>query len=126
MAKVLVLYYSSYGHVEKLAHEIVAGAREAGPSADVKRVPELLSPEAAKAANYKLDQTTSPSTTHRRRHGHALRRDVVPNDKLPRPGWRPMGEALQGEVRGAFASSAAQHGGQETTRFTIITNSLHF
>jgi multimeric flavodoxin WrbA len=56
MAKVLVFYYSAYGHVEKLAHEIAAGAREAGASADVKRVPELLSPEAAKAANYKLDQ----------------------------------------------------------------------
>jgi len=51
-----VLYYSSYGHVKKLAHEIVAGAREAGASADEKRVPELLSPEPAKAANYKLDQ----------------------------------------------------------------------
>jgi NAD(P)H dehydrogenase (quinone) len=57
MAKVLLLYYSSYGHVEKLAHEIAAGAREAGASADVKRVPELISPEVAKAANYKLDQT---------------------------------------------------------------------
>jgi NAD(P)H dehydrogenase (quinone) len=51
MAKVLVLYYSSYGHIEKLAHEIAAGAREAGAFADVKRVPELLSPEAVKAAN---------------------------------------------------------------------------
>ena len=63
MAKVLVLYYSSYGHVEKLAHEIDAGAREAGASAGVKRVPELLSQEAARAANYTLDQTTSLSTT---------------------------------------------------------------
>ena len=63
MAKVLVLYYSSYGHVEKLAHEIAAGAREAGASAGVERVPELLSLEAARAANYKLDQTTSLSTT---------------------------------------------------------------
>ena len=62
MAKAPVLHYSSYGHVEKLAHEIAAGAREAGASADVKRVPELLSPEAAKAANYKPDETTSPST----------------------------------------------------------------
>ena len=63
MAKVLVLYYSSYGHVERLAPEIAAGRREAGASADVKRVLELLSPEAAEAANYKLDQTTSLSTT---------------------------------------------------------------
>ena len=52
----------SHGQSTSALHEIAAGAREAGPSADVKRVPELLSPEAAKAANYKLDQTTSPST----------------------------------------------------------------
>ena len=63
MAKVLVPYYSSYGHVEKARTQIAVGAREAGASPDVKHVPELLSPEAAKAANYKLDQTTSPSTT---------------------------------------------------------------
>ena len=50
MAKVLVLYYSSYGHVENLAHEIAAGAREAGGSADEKRVPELLSPEAGQGS----------------------------------------------------------------------------
>ena len=56
-AQVLMLYYSSLGHVEKLAHEIAAGAREAGTSSDVKRMPELLSPEAAKVANYKLDRT---------------------------------------------------------------------
>jgi hypothetical protein len=56
------LPWPKYGHVEKLAHEIAAGAREAGASADGRRVPELLSPEAAKAANYEPDETTSPST----------------------------------------------------------------
>ena len=54
---VLVFYYSSYGHVERLAYEVAAGAREVGASVDVKRVPELLSAEAAKAAYYKLDQS---------------------------------------------------------------------
>lgn len=119
MAEVLVLYYyysSSYGHVEKLAHEIAAGAREAGASADVKRVPELLSPAAAKAANYKFDQTTSPSTTHRRRHGHGLRQDFVPNGKLPPPGSRPMGEGSppgQGRRRLRVVGNAARRLGDD-------------
>src|SRR6201999_1665810 len=56
MAKGLVLYYSSYGHIEKRTHETAAEARDAGASADEKRAPELLFPEAAKAAGYKLDQ----------------------------------------------------------------------
>jgi NAD(P)H dehydrogenase (quinone) len=59
----VLYYYSFYGPVEKLAHKIAAGAREAGASADIERVPELLSPEAAKAADCKLDQVSSPSTT---------------------------------------------------------------
>lgn len=53
MAKILVLYYSSYGHIETMAHAIAAGATDAGATVDVKRVPELLSPEAAQAAGYK-------------------------------------------------------------------------
>jgi len=57
MARMLVLYYSSFGHLEKLAHEIAAGAQEAGAKVDVKRVPELLTPDAAKAAKYKIDQS---------------------------------------------------------------------
>jgi NAD(P)H dehydrogenase (quinone) len=57
MAKSTSALLPSYGHAEKLAPEMAAGVRAAGPSADVKREPELLSPEAARAANYKLDQT---------------------------------------------------------------------
>ena len=128
MAKVLVLYYSSYGHVEKLAHEIAAGAREAGASADVKRVPELLSPEAAKAANYKLDQddfaeydaiVVGTGTRFGRMSSQMA-------SFLDQAGGLWAKGALQGKVGGAFASSATQHGGQETTLFTIITNLLHF
>ena len=128
MAKVLVLYYSSYGHVEKLAHEIAAGAREAGASADVKRVPELLSPEAAKAANYKLDQNdfaeydaivVGTGTRFGRMSSQMA-------SFLDQAGGLWAKGALQGKVGGAFASSATQHGGQETTLFTIITNLLHF
>ena len=128
MAKVLVFYYSSYGHVEKLAHEIAAGAREAGASADVKRVPELLSPEAAKAANYKLDQNdfaeydaivVGTGTRFGRMSSQMA-------SFLDQAGGLWAKGALQGKVGSAFASSATQHGGQETTLFTIITNLLHF
>ena len=56
MTKVLVLYYSAYGHIETMANAVAEGAREAGAIVDVKRVPELVPPEVAKASYYKLDQ----------------------------------------------------------------------
>ena len=56
MTKVLVLYYSTYGHVETLAQAVADGARQAGASVDIKRVPETVPVEAAKAAHFKLDQ----------------------------------------------------------------------
>jgi NAD(P)H dehydrogenase (quinone) len=134
MAKVLVLYYSSYGHVEKLAHEIAAGARETGASADVKRVPELLSPEAAKAANYKLDQTAPVARIDDLVEYDAIvvgtatrfgRMSSQMASFLDQCGGLWAKGALHGKVGGAFASTATQHGGQETTLFSIITNLLH-
>ncbi len=56
MTKVLVLYYSAYGHIETMANAVAEGAREAGAAVDVKRVPELVPPDVAKASYYKLDQ----------------------------------------------------------------------
>src|SRR5258708_13682599 len=56
MTKVLVLYYSAYSHIETIANAVAAGAREAGATVDIKRVPELVPPEVAKAPHYKLDQ----------------------------------------------------------------------
>jgi NAD(P)H dehydrogenase (quinone) len=57
MPKILVLYYSTYGHVERMAEAVAEGARSvAGAVVDVKRVPELMPPELAKAAGVKLDQ----------------------------------------------------------------------
>src|ERR1017187_3956476 len=57
MTKVLVLYYSAYGHIETMANAVAEGARETGAIVDIKRVPELVPPEIAKASYYKLDQT---------------------------------------------------------------------
>ena len=85
MTKVLVLYYSAYGHIEAMANAVAEGAREAGAEVDIKRVPELVPPEVAKASHYKLDQA-SPGRHHRRarrlrrdrgRHRHAVRPDVL-------------------------------------------------
>ena len=59
MAKVLVLYYSAYGHIETMANAVAEGAREAGATVDVKRVPELVPADVAKASYYKLDQAAS-------------------------------------------------------------------
>src|SRR5450432_774322 len=56
MTKVLVLYYSAYGHIETMANAVAEGAREAGVTVDIKRVPELVPPDVAKASHYKLDQ----------------------------------------------------------------------
>ena len=56
MAKVLVLYYSAYGHIEAMANAVAEGARKAGATVDVKRVPELVPEAVAKASHYKLDQ----------------------------------------------------------------------
>lgn len=56
MTKVLVLYYSSYGHIETMANEIAEGARSAGAQVDIKRVPELMPEDVAKSSGVKLDQ----------------------------------------------------------------------
>ena len=56
MTKILVLYYSSYGHIETMAHAVAEGVRGAGAQVDVKRVPELVPPEVAKSSHFKLDQ----------------------------------------------------------------------
>jgi NAD(P)H dehydrogenase (quinone) len=56
MAKVLVLYYSSYGHIETMAYAVAEGAREAGAEVDVKRVPETVPEQFARGAYFKLDQ----------------------------------------------------------------------
>ena len=56
MTKVLVLYYSAYGHIEKMAEAVAEGAREAGAEVDIKRVPELVPEEVAKNSGFKLDQ----------------------------------------------------------------------
>ncbi|VTZ48315.1 putative conserved flavoprotein [Methylocella tundrae] len=135
MAKVLVLYYSAYGHIETMAEAVAEGAREAGATVDVKRVPELVPPEVAKASHYKLDQAAPVATVAELEQYDAIivgtgtrfgRVSSQMANFLDQAGGLWARGALNGKVGGAFASSASQHGGQETTLFSIITNLLHF
>lgn len=121
MAKVLVLYYSSFGHVEKLAHEIASGASEAGATVDVKRVPELLSAEAARSAGYKVEQRAPVAKVEDLANYDAIvigtgtrfgRMSSQMASFLDQAGGLWAKGALQGKVGAAFASSATQHGGQ--------------
>jgi NAD(P)H dehydrogenase (quinone) len=135
MAKVLVLYYSSYGHVETMAGAIAEGARSAGARVDIKRVPETVPVDMAKAAHFKLDQKAPVAGIEELTNydaiivGSPTRFGRVASQMasfLDQAGGLWMRGALHGKVGGAFTSTATQHGGQEVTLFSIITNLMHF
>jgi NAD(P)H dehydrogenase (quinone) len=135
MAKVLVLYYSAYGHIEAMAQAVAEGARETGASVDIKRVPELAPPEVAKAAHFKLDQAALIAKVEDLGNYDAIiigtgtrfgRMSSQMANFLDQAGGLWASGVLNGKVGGAFSSSATQHGGQETTLFSIISNLLHF
>ncbi|MCW6536991.1 NAD(P)H:quinone oxidoreductase [Sphingomonas lycopersici] len=135
MTKVLVLYYSSYGHIEQMADAMAEGARSAGAEVDIRRVPETAPAEVVMAAGFKTD-TAHPLIEGPDAMGDY---DAVIVGAPTRFGRMPsqmaafwdtagglwMRGGLVGKVGGAFTSSASQHGGQETTLFSIITNLLH-
>ena len=135
MPKVLVLYYSSYGHIETMAEAIAAGAREAGAEVDVKRVPETVPEAVAQGAHYKLDQQAPVATVAELEGYDAIivgtgtrfgRMSSQMAAFLDQAGGLWARGALNGKVGAAFTSTATQHGGQETTLFSILTNLLHF
>jgi len=135
MPKVLVLYYSAYGHIEKMAEAVAEGARETGATVDIKRVPELVPEEIAKKSYYKMDQKAPVATIDELANYDAVivgtgtrfgRMSSQMANFLDQAGGLWSKGALHGKVGGAFTASATQHGGQETTLFTIITNLLHF
>ena len=135
MAKVLVLYYSSYGHIETMAHAVAEGARQTGATVDIKRVPELVPAEVAKASHYKLDQPAPVAKVEELADYDAIivgtgtrfgRMASQMANFLDQAGGLWAKGALHGKVGAAFTSTATQHGGQETTLFSIITNLLHF
>ncbi|SDI95648.1 NAD(P)H:quinone oxidoreductase [Pseudomonas abietaniphila] len=135
MAKVLVLYYSSYGHIETMAQAVAEGARNAGGQVDIKRVPETVPDAIATKSHFKLDQQAPIATIDELEHYDAIiigtgtrfgRMSGQMAAFLDQAGGLWARGALNGKVGGAFTSSGTQHGGQETTLFSIITNLLHF
>jgi len=135
MAKVLVLYYSSYGHIEKMAEAVAEGARAAGAQVDIKRVPETAPEEVAKAAHFKLDQKAPVARVEDLANYDAIivgtgtrfgRMTSQMAAFLDQAGGLWAKGALNGKVGAAFTSTATQHGGQEMTLFSIIANLLHF
>jgi NAD(P)H dehydrogenase (quinone) len=135
MTKILVVYYSSYGHVETMAGGIAEGARQvAGSEVTVKRVAELVPEEVAKKSGFKLDQAAPVAqpteigdydgvifgTPTRFGNMAAQMRNF-----LDQTGSLWMSGALIGKPAGVFASTATQHGGQETTITSFHTTLLH-
>ena len=135
MARVLVLYYSTYGHVERLAEAVAEGARSVpGTEVAIKRVPELMPSEVARQAGAKLDQKAPIANPLELGDYDAIivgaptRYGRMPGQManfLDQTGALWARGKLNGKVGSAFASTATQHGGQETTLMSIITNLLH-
>jgi NAD(P)H dehydrogenase (quinone) len=135
MAKVLVLYYSSYGHIETMAEAVAEGARAAGAKVDLKRVPETAPEAIAKAAHFKLDQKAPVASVAElesydaiivgvgTRYGRMASQMAA---FLDQTGSLWAKGAFVGKVGAAFTSSATQHGGNEMTLFSIIANLLHY
>lgn len=134
MAKVLILYYSSYGHVETLAQAIAEGARSTGAEVAVKRVPELMSEAAAKASHFKLDQAAPVATVDELAEYDAIIIGVPTRfgnmaaqmkNFLDQTGGLWFAGKLVGKVGSVFTSTATQHGGQESTILSTHTVLLH-
>lgn len=133
-AKVLVLYYSSYGHVETLAYAVAEGAASEGAEAVVKRVPETVPEEIARNAHFKLDQKAPIATVEELADYDAIifgaptRFGVVASQLrafIDQTGGLWAKGALIGKVGAIFTSSATQHGGQESTILTFLPTLMH-
>ena len=134
MARVLVLYYSSYGHIETMAQAVAEGARGAGAQVDVKRVPELVPEEVAKASHFKLDQAAPVAQVSELADYDAIILGVPTRfgnmpaqmkNFLDQTGGLWMQGKLIGKVGSVFTSTATQHGGQESTILSTHIVLLH-
>jgi len=134
MAKVLVLYYSSYGHLETMAGAVAEGARQAGAEVTVKRVPELVPEDVARGAHMKLDQDAPIATVEELPDYDAIifgaptRFGTVASQMrnfLDQTGPLWAKGALVGKVGAVFTSTATQHGGQESTILGLHPTLLH-
>ena len=134
MAKVLVLYYSSYGHIETMAQAVAEGVRSAGSEAVIKRVPETVPADVARASHYKMDQAAPIATVDEladydaiifgtpTRYGNMAGQM---KSFIDQTGALWFQGKLVGKVGSVFASTSSQHGGQETTITSFHTVLLH-
>ena len=135
MPKILVLYHSTYGHIEKMAEAVAEGARSVeGAVVDIKRVPELVPEDLARRSGYKLDQAAPIAAVEDlagydaviigagTRYGTAASQM---RNFLDQTGGLWSKGALVGKVGSTFTSTATQHGGQETTLIGMIQTLLH-
>ena len=134
MSKVLVLYYSSYGHIEKMAGAVAEGAREGGAEVTIKRVPELVPEDVAKKSGFKLDQAAPVATVDELADYDAIILGVPTRfgnmpaqmkNFLDQTGGLWAKGKLVGKVGSVFTSTATQHGGQESTILSTHTVLLH-
>ncbi len=134
MTKVLVLYYSAWGHMEAMAYAAAEGAKEAGATVTVKRVPELVPAETAKAMYYKMDQKAEIATVDELPSydaiifGTGTRYGMMTaqmKNFIDQTGSLWAKGALVGKVGSAMTSAATQHGGQEATVLSFHTVMLH-
>ncbi len=134
MAKVLVLYYSMYGHIETMANAVAEGARGAGATVDVRRVPDIMSEDALRKAHAKLDQVAPLAVIDELPNYDAIifgtptrfgNMCAQMRNFLDQTGGLWFGGKLVGKVGSVFTSTATQHGGQETTITSFHTTLLH-
>ena len=135
MSKVLVLYYSSYGHIERMAEAIAEGARGvSGTEVTIKRVPELVPEDVARKSGMKLDQAAPIATVDELADYDAIifgtptrfgNMASQMRNFLDQTGKLWLSGALVGKVGSVFASTATQHGGQETTITSFHTTLFH-
>jgi NAD(P)H dehydrogenase (quinone) len=134
MARILVLYYSMYGHIETMAGAMAEGARSAGAEVTVKRVAELAPRDVLEKSGAKLDQPAPEASPQELDQYDAIiigcptrygRMAAQMAQFWDQTGGLWARGALIGKVGSAFASTASQHGGQETTLMAMHTMMLH-
>jgi NAD(P)H dehydrogenase (quinone) len=135
MSKILVVYYSSYGHIEIMAEAIAEGARAvAGTEVTIKRVPELVPEEVARKSGFKLDQKAPLARPQELADYDAVifgtptrfgNMAAQMRNFLDQTGGLWAKDALVGKVGSVFASTGTQHGGQESTILSFHTTLLH-
>lgn len=134
MTKILILYYSSYGHIETMAKAVAEGVHSSGAQAVLKRVPELVPDAIARKAGYKLPQNAPVATVDELAHYDGIilgtptrfgNMAAQLKNFLDQAGSLWARDALVGKVGSVFTSTGSQHGGQESTILSTHTVLLH-